>query len=58
MNKEFNKWVYLVCESKSKSLRNLKEPHDIFPYINLSDAKLAFLDGQTPKEYSKEIIIF
>ena len=57
MNKEFNKWLYLVCESKAKTLKKLKEPDDIFPYINLSDAKLAFLDGQTPEEYSKEIII-
>ena len=58
MKKEFNKWVYLACEAKAKSLKNLKEAHDIFPYVNLSDAKLAFLDGQTPEEYSKEIKIF
>jgi hypothetical protein len=49
---DFNQWLYLACEIKAGKL---KEAHDIFPYVDLTDAKLAFIDGMTELEYSKHI---
>lgn len=49
----FDQWCYLVCEAKA----GRRDPHDIYPYIDLSDAKLAFVDGQSPEEYSKQVQI-
>jgi hypothetical protein len=49
---DFNQWLYLACETKAGKL---KEAHDIFPYVDLTDAKLAFIDGMTELEYSKHI---
>ncbi len=48
LQKNFNSWLYKACEFKG-------DPHDIFPYIDLTDAKLAFLDGTSSEEYAKNI---
>lgn len=52
---EFNKWlgesIEIYCNGK-------KDPHDVFPYIDLTDAKLSFLDDVTPIEYAKTIKYF
>lgn len=51
-SEQFNKWLYqavvIYCG-------NRKDPHDTYPYIDLTDAKLSFMDGMSPKEYSKTI---
>ncbi len=53
LNKQnFNQWLYRVCEIKSGKLKNA---YDIFLYINLTDAKLAFIDGMSELEYSESI---
>ena len=49
---DFNQWLYKACEIKGGKL---KEAHDIFPYVDLTDAKLSFIDGMTEFEYSKFI---
>lgn len=49
MRDEFDKWLFEACSLKSK------EPHDIFPYVDLTEAKLSFLDGMSALEYSKKI---
>jgi hypothetical protein len=49
MEEIFNDWLFTACSYKSK------EPHDIFPYIDLTDAKLDFIDGMSALEYSKKI---
>jgi hypothetical protein len=51
---DFHKWLYTVCEIKASKL---KDAHDIFPYIDLTDAKLAFIDGMTEVEYAKQFNI-
>ena len=51
----FHEWLYKCCEIKAGKL---KEAHDIFPYVDLTDAKLAFIDGMTELEYSKHISNF
>ena len=52
LHEEFHKWIYKSCEIKAGKL---KDAHDIFPYIDLTDAKLAFLDGTSSEEYAKNI---
>ncbi len=52
MENKFNTWLY---ESVSLMCRQGRDPHDIFPHIDLTDAKLSFIDGMTPLEYSQEI---
>jgi hypothetical protein len=49
---DFHQWLYKACEIK---VGKLKDAHDIFPYVDLTDAKLAFIDGMTELEYSKFI---
>jgi hypothetical protein len=49
---DFHHWLYKACEIKGGKL---KEAHDIFPYVDLTDAKLSFIDGMTELEYSKFI---
>lgn len=49
---EFNSWLYtavvIYCNGK-------KDPHEIFPIVDLTDAKLSFIDGLSPIEYSQEL---
>ncbi len=45
MSEEFDKWVFEVCSFKSI------EPND----LNLTDAKLSFLDGVSSEDYSKRL---
>lgn len=49
---EFNSWLYkaveIYCNGK-------KDPHKIFPIVDLTDAKLSFIDGLSPTEYSQEL---
>ena len=50
----FDMWIWLVCKYMvSKSIR--KDEQYFFERINLSHAKLWFLDGIDPKEYVNEI---
>lgn len=49
LENQFNEWLYEACKIKAG------DPHDIFPCINLTDAKLSFLDGMSAEEYSKTI---
>ena len=51
----FHQWIYKSCEIK---VGKLKEAYDIFPYVDLTDAKLAFIDGMPEIEYSKQINVF
>lgn len=46
---KFNEWCYDACAYWAKIKR--KTPHDIYPYLDLTDAKLAFIDGIRPEEY-------
>lgn len=45
----FDEWCYKVCEYQGSL--NKKDPHDIYPYIDLTDAKLSFLSGIKPEDY-------
>jgi len=51
----FHEWLFKCCEIKAGKL---KDAHDIFPYVDLTDAKLAFIDGMTELDYSKHISSF
>ena len=51
-SEKFHNWLYNVCEIKANKL---KDAHDIYPYVDLTDAKLSFIDGMTALEYSKFI---
>lgn len=50
---DFHQWLYKACEIKGGKL---KDANDIFPYVDLNDAKLSFIDGMSELEYSKFII--
>ena len=54
IQEEFNIWLYqaveIFCNGK-------KDPHDIYPLIDLAIAKTSFIDGMTSKEYSWTIDI-
>lgn len=50
---DFEKWLYDVCV--------IMKPHNkdmeyVYSLIELSNAKLAYLDGETPVQYAKSII--
>lgn len=51
---DFNEWLYEACEIKSKIFQS-KTPHDIFQYVDLTKAKLSFVDGDSHEEFSKQI---
>lgn len=51
-NTKFHKWLYTACEFRAG---RLKDAHDIFPYVDLTDAILAFIDDISAEEYSKTI---
>lgn len=46
---KFNEWLYEACKIKAEDINS------IFPYIDLPDAYLSFLDGMSAEEYSKTI---
>ena len=46
IHEQFNKWLYNVCRLKGNA-------HEIYPTINLTDAKLSYLEGASEIEYSK-----
>ncbi len=50
--KTFDQWCYSVCEAKAG---RGKDPHDIYPTLDLTDARYAFVDGQSPEEYAKSM---
>lgn len=45
----FDEWIYEVCLHISN--RSRKEITDVYSSINLTDAKLSFIDGDKPEEY-------
>lgn len=49
----FNEWLFEACNLKTKDKD--KDPNDIFPTVDLTDAKLSFLEGISAEEYSKQI---
>jgi hypothetical protein len=46
----FEEWLYKVCEIIS--LKTRQEITDVYSSINLTHAKLSFLDGEAPEEYN------
>jgi hypothetical protein len=46
----FDEWIYKVCLHISNRTR--KEITDVYSSIDLTDAKLTFLDGINPEEYN------
>jgi len=46
---DFDQWLYEACEYIS--MKTGKNIHDIYQMINLTDAKLSFIDGIDPVEY-------
>lgn len=49
LENQFNKWLYEAYKIKAEDINS------IFPYIDLPDAYLSFLDGMSAEEYSKTI---
>lgn len=45
----FDDWCYKVCEYQGMLLG--RDPHDVYPLIDLTDAKLSFVDGVSPDKY-------
>jgi hypothetical protein len=51
MEEAFNKWIFEVClYIQNKSIRKV-ELEGIFSSIDLTDTKLAFIDGESPESY-------
>lgn len=53
MKDAFDEWIFEACNYKAINSR--KDVHDLFPIVDLTDAKLSFLDGMSAEEYSKTI---
>lgn len=51
MKKEFDKWIFEVCKYYNNIMGNRKELQEIYCNIDLTDAKLSFIDGMSPLEY-------
>ena len=45
----FEQWLFKACEFIS--IKTRKDITEVYSSINLSNAKLAFLDGENPEEY-------
>lgn len=52
----FDEWICKVVEYKHQQLRGRVETQDIYSSIELSDAKLNFIDGVAPEDYIFKII--
>ena len=50
---EFDKWLAEVVEIKAARLR--KDPHDVFQYVCMQNAKLSFIDGVSPEEFAEAV---
>lgn len=48
IQEDFNKWLYNVCRLKGNT-------HDVYPTIDLADAKLSFLEGMLEVEYYRTL---
>jgi len=46
---DFDKWFYEVC--KELSVKYKKEEQFFYERINLTDAKLQYIDGVNPKDF-------
>lgn len=46
---KFDEWIYEVAECISTKSR--KDITEVYSMIDLTDAKLAFMDGVAPEEY-------
>lgn len=46
----FDEWLYKVCENISQKTMK-KDVQDIFTSLDLTDAKLQFVDGVEPEEF-------
>jgi hypothetical protein len=47
----FEQWIYAVCvEIQRKSLRPV-ELQNVYSSIDLTDARLAYIDGEVPEKY-------
>jgi len=49
MISEFERWFYKVC--KYNSNKRKWDIHEIAPLINMTEAKLAYAEGISPKEF-------
>ena len=45
----FDQWLAKVLEYQAQIRR--KDPHDLYPYIDMTDAKFSFIDGVAPEQY-------
>lgn len=50
---EFEKWLAEAVTIKAK--RAIKDAHDVYQYVEMFDAKISFMSGVSPDEYSKDI---
>lgn len=53
----FDKWIWEVVELRHLRLRGKFEPQDIYSCIDLTDAKISFLDGISPSEYNFNVYL-
>ena len=45
----FHEWMYIVCERLSTLTQ--KGVTEVYSSLNLTDAKLSYIDGESPYEY-------
>lgn len=46
----FDEWIYKVCELAQ--IRSRKEITDIYSLVDLTDAKLSYMEGVSPEDYN------
>lgn len=51
----FDEWVFKVCSILSNKYR--KEITDVYSSLDLTDAKLAYVDGTTPEVYTHSLTV-
>ena len=47
---KFDEWLYMACENLAIKYRC--DPHEIYSNINLTEAKMCYLDGLEPSEFN------
>lgn len=52
LTEKFDNWLYNAIEIHCGGR---KDPHDVYPYVDLTSAKLSFMSGMASLEYASEI---
>jgi hypothetical protein len=52
----FEQWMYAVCVEIQKRQLKPVELQDIYSSIDLTDSRLAYVDGEVPEKYKSKSV--